>query len=101
MVLGLCCVSAAVGCGAMQAEEKSLSADVNAAKKGDLGAIGDDALKAAVTAKLVEADKANAAKIQVEAKGGVVTLKGSGDKAAAEKVAKGVPGVSKVDNQIK
>jgi osmotically-inducible protein OsmY len=94
MVIGLCFVFASVGCGEVQ----KMEGDV---KKEAGGSLGDDALKAAVTAELVKADKADAAKIQVDAKSGVVTLSGSGDKAAAEKVAKGVPGVTKVVNNIK
>jgi osmotically-inducible protein OsmY len=90
MVLGACCVSASVGCAAMEKEEKAVQADL----KG--GSLGDDALRVAVTAELVKANKANAA-IQVEAKSGVVTLKGAGDLAAAQKIAQKVPGVSKVE----
>jgi osmotically-inducible protein OsmY len=100
MVIGLCGVSM-FGCAAMQKEEKAIQADVSDIKKGGIGGAADDAMKAAVTAALVKDDKADAAKIQVEAKSGVVTLKGSGDKALAEKIAKGVPGVTKVDNQMK
>lgn len=93
MVVGLCFVSVGVGCG----EAQKLEGDV---KKAEGGAMGDDVVKAAVTAELVKANKANAT-IQVSAKSGVVTLSGTGDKAAAEKIAKGVPGVTKVDNQMK
>jgi osmotically-inducible protein OsmY len=93
MVIGLSFVSASVGCADMQKDVKSV--------EGDVKNPGDDMLKAAVTAELVKADKVKAATVQVEAKSGVVTLSGTGDKAGAEKIAKGVPGVTKVVNDMK
>jgi len=54
MLLGACCVSASVGCGAMQKVEGDV-------KKAEGGAMGDDVVKAAVTAELVRSRRASPA----------------------------------------
>jgi hypothetical protein len=84
-------------------QAKDIKGSVDAIKKGDMSAAGDVALVSAVKGALTKNDKTRAAAIEVEAKGGVVTLKGkvAADIAAeAEKTAKGVPGVSKVESEL-
>lgn len=113
MMLGLCGALSSTGCAKMAAIEKEVKSDlktaqdvkkeVDAVKKGDVGAGADAALEIAVKGALTKDAKTKGAGIDVDAKGGVVTLKGSaaGDvKSEAERVAKGVPGVSKVVNKI-
>jgi len=113
-MLGLCvALSSTTACAKMAAIEKEVKADVkqaqsikkevDAVKKGDVGAGADAALEVAVKGALTKDAKTKGAGIDVDAKGGVVTLTGSASadvKAEAEKVAKGVPGVSKVVNKM-
>ncbi len=107
--LGLSAALASMGCATMKKVEKEAVADlkqagdikkeVEAIKKGDVNAVGDASLEVAVKGALTKNDKTKSAGIQVDAKDGVVYLKGnmSADvKTEAEKVAKGVPGVTKV-----
>ena len=120
MGLGLCGLLAVAGCSAAQKAEMSkvasaaeaegknvntsnLKGDLEALKKGDVKAVGDDAIAAHVKTELGKDNTTKSANFNVAVKGGVVTLTGSGSAAAktqAEKVAKGVPGVSSVTNQI-
>lgn len=84
-------------------QAQTIQKSVDAAKKGDVGGAQDAALSSSVKAALEKDAKTRGTGIEVEAKGGVVHLKGhvAGDvKAEAEKVAKGVPGVGKVANEL-
>ena len=67
--------------------------------------VGDAAITAAVSAGLVKDPDLSAIKIDVDTQGGVVTLNGpaptAAAKARAEEIAKGVKGVSSVDNKLK
>lgn len=85
-------------------QAQTIQKSVDAAKKGDLGGAQDAALSSSVKAALEKDAKTRGTGIEVEAKGGVVHLKGSvaaDVKAEAEKIAKGIPGVSKVSNELK
>jgi hyperosmotically inducible protein len=115
MVLGVCGLLAGAGCADMKKAESSVEAeaknvntsnlkgDLEAIKKGDVKAVGDDALTTHVKTQLAADPTTKPANFTVAVKGGVVTLTGTGSAAAktqAEKVAKGVTGVSSVTNQI-
>jgi hypothetical protein len=115
MVIGLCGALSTAACSSAQMAElkKEVVADVKqaqeikkgveAAKKGDLNAAGDTATVTAVKSALTKNEKTRTAGIEVEAKSGTVTLKGKADDATAaeaEKVAKGIPGVTKVVNEL-
>lgn len=85
------------------AQAQSIQKSVDAAKKGDVSAAGDAGLSSAVKGALEKDPKTRGVGIEVEVKGGVVHLKGhvaADIKPYAEKVAKGVPGVSKVSNEL-
>lgn len=87
---------------------KQGTADAKEAVKDAGGAIAatvDDAsITAAVSAGLAKDADLSAIKINVDTKGGAVSLKGpapnAAAKARAEEIAKGVKGVSSVDNQL-
>lgn len=80
-------------------QAQAIQKQVEAAKKGDVGAAADIALSTSVKGALEKDPKTRGSGIEVSAKGGVVHLKGrvaADVKAEAEKIAKGVPGVTKV-----
>jgi hyperosmotically inducible protein len=90
------------------AEIKGGMADVKESAK-DAGAsvsatVGDAAITASVSAGLTKDPDLSAIKINVDTKGGAVSLKGpaptAAAKARAEEIAKGVQGVTSVDNQL-
>ncbi|WP_093239368.1 BON domain-containing protein [Variovorax sp. EL159] len=66
--------------------------------------VDDAAITASVTAGLAKDPDLSAIKIDVDTKGGAVSLKGpapsAAAKARAEEIAKGVQGVTSVDNQL-
>ncbi|MFH0130372.1 BON domain-containing protein [Variovorax sp. VaC1] len=66
--------------------------------------VDDAAITASVTAGLAKDPDLSALKIDVDTKGGAVSLKGpapsAAAKARAEEIAKGVQGVTSVDNQL-
>jgi osmotically-inducible protein OsmY len=66
--------------------------------------VDDAAITASVSSGLAKDPDLSAIKINVDTKGGVVTLKGPAPSAAAkeraEQIAKGVQGVTSVDNQL-
>lgn len=66
--------------------------------------VGDAAITASVSAGLAKDPELSAVKIDVDTKGGVVSLKGPAPTAAAksraEEIAKGVQGVSSVNNLL-
>ncbi|RZL68271.1 MAG: BON domain-containing protein [Variovorax sp.] len=66
--------------------------------------VDDASITAAVSAGLAKDPDLSAIKINVDTKGGAVSLKGpapsAASKARAEEIAKGVKGVSTVDNQL-
>ena len=68
------------------------------------GKVDDAAITASVSAGLAKDPDLSAIKINVDTKGGAVSLKGpapsAASKARAEEIAKGVKGVSTVDNQL-
>jgi hyperosmotically inducible protein len=90
------------------AEIQGGTADVKESAK-DAGAsvsatVGDTAITASVSAGLAKDPDLSAIKINVDTKGGAVSLKGpaptAAAKARAEEIAKGVQGVTSVDNQL-
>ncbi|APR75454.1 Hypothetical protein A7982_00800 [Minicystis rosea] len=113
-VLGLCGALTTTACSNMKAIQKEVAADlkqaqsiqkqVEAVKKGDVGAAGDATLSVAVKGALEKDAALKGQTIEVEVKSGVVHLKGNTTaeaKTHAEKVAKGVTGVTKVVNELK
>jgi hyperosmotically inducible protein len=66
--------------------------------------VDDAAITASVSAGLAKDPDLSAIKINVDTKGGAVSLKGpaptAAAKARAEEIAKGVQGVTSVDNQL-
>lgn len=90
------------------AKIKNDMADVkDAAKEAGLAmsaSVGDAAITASVSAGLARDPDLSAIKIDVDTKGGAVSLKGpaptSAAKARAGDIAKGVQGVTSVDNQL-
>ena len=112
-VLAVSGLVALTGCGSMEKMAKEAQAEakevgdvkknVEAAKKGDLSAGADAATVIAVKAELAKDPATKAHNFNVESKGGEVTISGSGPadaKTKAEGIAKGVKGVSKVNNKI-
>ncbi|MET3183131.1 UNVERIFIED_ORG: osmotically-inducible protein OsmY [Variovorax guangxiensis] len=89
-------------------ESSSTTAEVKEAAK-DAGAavsatVNDAAITASVSAGLAKDPDLSALKINVDTKAGAVSLKGpaptAAAKARAEEIAKGVQGVTSVDNQL-
>lgn len=85
-------------------ESSSTTAEVKEAAKGAGAAVNDAAITASVSAGLAKDPDLSALKINVDTKAGAVSLKGpaptAAAKARAEEIAKGVQGVTSVDNQL-
>lgn len=83
------------------ADVKEAARDAGAAVS---NAVGDAAITAAVSAGLAKDPDLSAIKIDVDTKGGTVVLQGPAPSAAAkeraEQIAKGVEGVTAVDNRL-
>lgn len=83
------------------AEVKNVAKDAGAAVS---ATVDDAAITASVSAGLAKDPDLSAIKIDVDTKGGVVSLKGpaptAAAKARAEDIAKGVQGVTSVSNQL-
>jgi osmotically-inducible protein OsmY len=103
VLVGVCGLVGGSGCATMKKAEAEVESEVKKNPNALKGA-EDEALMAAVKVELGKDAKTKSHNFDVAVKAGVVTLKGTGPadaKAQAEKLAKGVPGVSKVENQIK
>lgn len=85
-------------------ESSSTTAEVKDAAKNAGAAVDDAVITASVSAGLAKDPDLSAIKINVDTKGGAVSLKGpaptAAAKARAEEIAKGVQGVTSVDNQL-